>query len=91
LQKTKVLPKSSSILIASLLNRVILEEDRSLCGHVIYDIRRMVASFSSCSIKHVASLLNVVFLMRIRRFSLVTREKILMCRIMGYTEVGLEA
>jgi ribonuclease HI len=54
---TKIIINSDCL---SVVNRVISEEeDRSLCGPVIHDIRRMVASFSTCSIKHVSRLLNV--------------------------------
>jgi ribonuclease HI len=44
----------------SVVNRVnALEQDRSLIGPVIHDIKNLVASFSSCSIKHVVRGLNV--------------------------------
>jgi ribonuclease HI len=43
----------------SVVQRVIAgEEDRSLCGPVIHDIRRMAASFVSCSFNHVKRGLN---------------------------------
>jgi ribonuclease HI len=44
----------------SVVNRVnAVEDDRSLCGPVIYDIRKLMPSFTSCSIKHVVRGLNV--------------------------------
>jgi ribonuclease HI len=44
----------------SVVNRVnSMEDDRSLCGPVIHDIRKLMASFASCSVRHVLRGLNV--------------------------------
>jgi ribonuclease HI len=54
---TKIIINSDCL---SVVNRVnALEDDRSLCGPVIHDVRKLMTSFTSCSINHVVRGLNV--------------------------------
>jgi hypothetical protein len=54
---TKIIINSDCL---SVVNRVYaVEDDRSLCGPVIHDIRKLMPSFTSCSVKHFVRGLNV--------------------------------
>jgi ribonuclease HI len=54
---SKVIVSSDCLLVVQRVTNG--QEDRSLCGSVIHDIRKLVDSFTSCFFRHVYRSLNV--------------------------------